>query len=279
MILTAWRAVLLALALLVAGLLPAPALAQPAALVLAVNEGVSYRVGSDEIRARYAGIAADLATLLGQAVRVEPVGDYTSLRKGLATKTYDLAWVHPAHISMVAMQQSGYRLVVVSKGYQNYSARFLVRADSPLKSLADLSGRRLAVPDEDSITAWMVRATLRDALGDPGKLIITYTRYQDAVPFMVSNGFTQVGATASNALVKQWQAGGGKVLAQSRPVPIKHIIASPALNDAQVQRLRAYFVELDTTAAGRSKLEAIQIEGYAAYDPSALLALSVWLGL
>ena len=275
MIFSSWRAGVL----VVFCLLAVPALAQPPALVLAVNEGVSYRVGSEEIRARYAAIATDLAALLGQAVRVEPVGDYTSLRKGLAAKTYDLAWVHPAHISMVAMQKSAYRLVVVTKGYQDYSARFLVRGDSPLKSLADLSGRRLAVPDEDSITAWMVRATLRDALGDSSKLMITYTRYQDAVPFMVSNGFTQAGATASNALVKQWQAGGGRVLVQSRPVPIKHIIASPALTEAQLQRLRTYFVELDTTAAGRSKLEALQVQGYAVYDAAALLALGAWLGL
>src|SRR4051812_6866129 len=82
-----------------------------AALTFAVNEGVTYRVGNDEIRAKYAAISADLSKVLGQPVRVEPVGDYNTLRKGLADKAYDLAIVHPAHISIGAMKANGYQLV------------------------------------------------------------------------------------------------------------------------------------------------------------------------
>jgi phosphonate transport system substrate-binding protein len=257
--------------------------AQAQGLVLAVNEGVTYRVSNDEIRARFSGIAADLSQLLGQPVRVEPVGDYTSLRKGLADKRFDLAMVHPAHVSIAAIKSPGYRLVVVTKGYQDYAARFLVRADSPLKQLSELRGRKLGAPDEDSITAWIARAALRDALGggaDAAKAVaITYTRYQDAVPFMVQHTFTQAGATASAAVVKQWLAQGGKVLATSKAVPIKHIIASPALTEAQVQQLRDYFVALDTTEAGRKRLEAAKVQGYMAFDTPALLQLGTWLGL
>ena len=249
------------------------------ALVLAVNEGVTYRVSGDEIRARYVVIAADLAKLLGQPVRVEPVGDYPTLRKGLTDQTYDLALVHPAHISIGAIKSSGYRLVVVTKGFQEYSARFLVRADSPIKTLAELRGRKLGAPDEDSITSWMVRATMRDALGGTDRVAMTYTRYQDAVPFMVEHTFTQAGATAAGAVVKQWEAKGGKVLAKSKPVPIKHIIASPAITADQIDKLREYFVSLDTTEAGRKKLEPIKVQGYALYDATALLALGTWLGL
>jgi ABC-type phosphate/phosphonate transport system substrate-binding protein len=249
------------------------------ALVLAVNEGVTYRVTADEIRARYAPIAADLSKLLGQPVQVEPVGHYPTLREGLANKQYDLALVHPAHISIIAIKHSGYRLVAVTKGYTEYTARFLVRADSPIKSLAELRGRKLGAPDEDSITAWMVRATMRDALGQADQVAYTYTRYQDAVPFMVQHTFTQAGATASGTVAKQWQDAGGKVLAKSRPVPIKHIIASPAVTAEQVQMLRDYFVSLDSTEPGRKKLEPIKVQGYAAYDSAALMKLGDWLGL
>jgi phosphonate transport system substrate-binding protein len=262
--------------LLLALLLPVGA-AQ--ALVLAVNEGVTYRVSADEIRGRYAAIAADLAKLLGQPVTVTPVGDYTTLRKGLADRSFDLALVHPAHVSIAAIKTHGYQLVAVTKGFEKYSARFLVRADSTLKGLADLRGRKVGAPDEDSITSWMVRATLRDALGRADAVTYTYTRYQDAVPFMVEHTFTQAGATASNAVVKQWEASGGKVLATSRPVPIKHVIASAAIGADQVALLREYFTTLDTTDGGRKKLEAIKVQGYAAYDPAALMALGVWLGL
>ena len=249
------------------------------ALVFAVNEGVTYRVSNDEIRARYAAIATDLSALLGQPVRVEPIGDYPTLRKGLAAKSYDLALVHPAHISIGAMKNSGYKLVVVTKGFTEYTARFLVRADSPLKSLADLRDRRLGAPDEDSITSWMVRATIRDALGKADAVNYTYTRYQDAVPFMVEHTFTHAGATAAGAVIKQWEASGGKILAKSKAVPIKHLIASPAIDAADVERVRQYFIGLDSTDAGRKKLEPIKIQGYVAYDAAALMALGTWLGL
>ena len=248
------------------------------ALVFAVNEGVTYRVGNDEIRARYAAIATDLSKMLGQPVRVEPVGDYKELRKGLAAKTYDLALVHPAHISIAAMKD-GYKLVAVTKGYTEYRASFLVRNDAPYKSLADLKGLKVGAPDEDSITSWMVRATMKETLGDAQAVKYTYTRYQDAVPFMVENTFTQAGATAASALVKQWQAGNGKVLGTSKPVPIKHVIASPNVSAEHLAQLREYFTTLDSTEAGRRKLEPIKVQGYTAYDEAALMKLGVWLGL
>ena len=247
--------------------------------MFAVNEGVTYRVPTEEIRGRYALIATDLSKILKQPVTVEPVGDYPSLRKGLAAKSYDLAMVHPAHLSIQAIKESGYKLVVVTKGYQKYTASFLVSADSPLKTLADLKGLKLGAPDEDSITSWMVRATLRDAQLDPKAMAITYTRYQDAVPFFVENKLTAAGATASNALVKAWVAKGGKVLAQSKSVPIKHIIASPSLSADQIEKVREYLVALDTTDEGKKKLEPSKYTGFERYDEAALMVLGTWLGL
>ncbi len=250
------------------------------ALVFAVNEGVTYRVPNEEIRLKYAAIAADLAKLLHQPVTIEPIAGYPQLRQGLADKAYDLAMVHPAHLSIVAIKHSGYRLVAVTKGFQEYTADFLVRADSPLKSLADLKGHRIGAPDEDSITAWMMRATLRDALGaDASKVGFVYTRYQDAVPFFVENNLTPSGVTAASSVIKAWLAKGGKVLARSRPVPIKHIIASPTMSTEDVNLVRDYLLGLDSTEEGRKKLAATKWKGFAAYDPAALMAIGTWLGL
>lgn len=257
----------------------AAALPAHAELVFAINEGVTYRVPNEEIRARYAAVAADLGKLLGQPVAIEPVADYPTLRRGLADKTYDLAMVHPAHVSIEAMRKPGYKLLVVTKGWQDYTARFLVRADSPLKSLADLKGQRLGAPDEDSITAWMVRATLRDAIGGANNATLTYTRYQDAVPFFVENRLTVSGATASNGVVKAWQEKGGKVLASSKAVPIKHVIASPKLTAQQAELVREYLLALDTSEEGKKKLAPTKFQGFMRYDNAAMLALGAWLGV
>lgn len=75
-------------------------------LVFAVNEGETYRVPNSEIRAKYAATAADLGKLLKQTVTVEPVADYPTLRKSLTDNAYDLAMVHPAHLSIGAIKNS-----------------------------------------------------------------------------------------------------------------------------------------------------------------------------
>lgn len=256
------------------------ALAAPAqALVFAINEGVTYRVSNDEVRSRYASIAADLTKALKQPVTIEPVGDYTTLRKGLAEKRFDVAMVHPAHVSIQAIKGSGYKLIAVTKGFQKYTAQFLIRADAPYANLADLKGLKIGAPDEDSITAVMVRATLRDAGITPAAVGLVYTRYQDAVPFFVENNLTKAGATASNAVVKAWQAKGGKVLAASRPVPIKHLIASPSLNAEQVALLQDYFTSLEASEEGRKKLEPTKFTGFERFDEKAMMELGTWLGL
>jgi len=187
--------------------------------------------------------------------------------------------VHPAHLSISAIKGSGYRLVAVTKGYTEYRASFLVNADAPLKSLADLRGKKLGAPEEDSITSWMVRATLRDALGAADQVGYVYTRYQDAVPFFVENRLTPAGATASSAVIKAWEAKGGKILARSKPVPIKHVIASPNVAAGDADKVREYLLALDASEDGRRKLEPTKYQGFVAYDVDALLELGRWLGL
>lgn len=249
------------------------------ALVFAVNEGVSYQVSREEMASRYAAIATDLGKLLKQTVTVEPVMDYPSLRKGLAEKRFDIAMVHPAHISIEAMRGSGYKLLAVTRGYQNYQAQFLVDAKSPLTSLQQLKGARLIAPDEDSITSMMVRATLREAGVNPQEVRLTYTRYQEAVPFAVENGISQVGATAANKLIKGWTDKGGKVIAKSRPVPIKHLIGGGSLTAEQMAQVKEYLLTLDSSEDGRKRLESTRYTGFDRFDEPAMLALGTWLGL
>lgn len=269
-----WRPARLAV---LAGLLLASAGAH--ALVLAVNDGRGDALASDVVRSRYASIAAGLSQRLQQPVTIEPVGHDATLRQGLERKTYDLALVHPAHLSIAALKHSGYQLVAVAKADTNFRVRFLVRADSPLSSLADLHGKRLGAPDEDSITAWVVRATLRDALGDASDVAITYSDEPGAVPFFVENHLTHAGATAVDAVVQAWQAAGGRVLAQSRAVPVWHVIAAPSLSAAQIALVREYLVGLDTSDEGRGALAPSRLPGFVVYDAAVMMAIGRWLGI
>ena len=250
---------------------------QAQTLVFAVNEGVTYQVAEFETRDKYKDIADDLGKLLKRPVSIVVVNDYKKLSEDLAGQKYDLAYVHPAHHAIRAMKQSGYKLVALTKGFTEYRASFLVPASSTAKTLADLKGQTVGAPAEDSITSVLVRATLNEAVGSGAK--ITYTRYQDAVPFMVEHGLAAAGASASNAVVKDWQAKGGRVLATSKSIPIKQLLASPKLGDEQRKQITAYFVGLEQSATGKLRLKKIGFNGFTEFDESVLLGVSAWLGL
>jgi ABC-type phosphate/phosphonate transport system substrate-binding protein len=264
------------LASLVVGLLASgPAQAD---ITLAVNEGVTYYVTPSEIREKYKELSELLGKQLKTTVRVVPVDQYPVLRKGLDEQQYELAFVHPAHHSLMSMRDGKYRLVVLTKGYTDYKARFFVMKDAPFKQPGDMKGKRFGMPDPDSITAVITRATLRDLGIDTAKAEIRTTRYQDAVPFFVENGFSDVGVTGSGAVVKQWQEKGGAVLLESKGVPIKHMIASTKMSDADVEKVRAVMLGLDKSETGQKILAKLGYKGYEAGDPQQLAALTKWLG-
>lgn len=251
--------------------------AQVAPLVFAVNEGVTYRVNPGATADRFKDLADDLSKLLKRPVRVQPVSDYKELAAGLSEQRYDLAYVHPAHHSIRAMARNDYKLVAVTKGFTEYRASFLVPANSTLKSVAELKGAKIGAPDEDSITSVIMRATLKEAGAQTPE--INYVRLQEAVPFMVENHLVASGVTASKAVVKDWQDKGGKVLFSSKPVPIKHLIASGKLTDAQRAQLTGYFTGLEHSADGKKRLESLNVGGFLEYDQNTLAGIGKWLGV
>jgi len=248
-------------------------------LVFGINEGVTYRVTPQETRERYRELGELLAKALKRPVKLAPEDNYTKLRKDLEEQNYDLAYVHPAHHALRAMRDQGYRLVVLTKGWNEYKARFLVKADAPYKQPKDVLATRMVMPDPDSITAWMVRATLRDLGADPRKISLGTTRYQDGIPFMMENGFYDVGITAAGAVVKEWQGKGGKVLFESRPVPIKLLIASRSVSRDDMEKIRSVFLTLEDTREGQKVLAKIGFQGFLAPDDEQASSLMKWLGI
>ena len=281
------RSILIAIATL--GLVfAASAQSKADTLIFAVNEGVTYKTGGDASKQNYNAIADDLARLLKTKVRVDMVGEYATLEKDLAAKTYGIAFIHPTHIAIAPVKLGTYTLAAVSKAHIDYKASFLSKIKAQPKSPEELgkllgSGTKMiGSPDSNSITAWLIRATVRDAAAAAKVAApqLKFTRYQESIPFMVSNGFVDIAATASETIVKEWVAAGGNVITMSKSVPIKNIIVSNALSKESIDLIKTYFLELSANAGGQAKLERIGLkQGFVAYDQTAFVALGTWLGL
>lgn len=264
--------------LLAAGLVAAAVPATSMAMVLAINEGATYRVTDADVQQKYKLMADELGKLLGQKITILAVSDYKVLAEGLATARYDLAYVHPAHVALKGLAVDGYKLVALTKGFTEYRAHFLVRADSATKNAADLKGKKLGIPSPDSITSVLTRATVNDSFKD-GANGISYvsTRYQDAIPFMVEHSLVDVGVTGSDAVAKAWTSAGGKVAFSSKSVPVKLVLASKNVTAGDLTTLQNYFVSLDRNDKGRRTLESIEKTGFVPFEASALSAVNNWI--
>ncbi len=212
-------------ALVVSAVLTTAASAQGTDLIFAVTEGVTYQATPKEIRDKFAPLADYLGRATGRRLKVVLVPAYNDLRAGAAKQEYDLAFVHPAHVSMAEIKAGRYKAIAWTTGYTEYTASLLMNPNQPLKSLEDLKGHTIVTPDPDSITAAMVRAMFRaekvplstaKELTPAAAKVIT-TRYQDAVPFYLEYGFAQVGVTGANAVAKAWTDKGGKDSPQVAP--------------------------------------------------------------
>jgi ABC-type phosphate/phosphonate transport system substrate-binding protein len=268
------RATLALAAVLAAAL---PAMAQE--LVFSVTEGVTYQATPKEVRDKFEPLAEALAKGLKRPVRIVLVPSYNDTRAGLKAQQYDLAFIHPAHVALEAIKSGQYKAVAWTQGYTEYTAQVLGPASAPLKSFADIKGHSLVTPERDSITWAMVNAMLREQKFGKDDVKVMNTRYQDAVPFYIDKGFAEYGATAANAVVKSWTEKGGKSYAKSRPVPIKQVIGSTRLAQADLDRIREILVSLSQTDAGQKVLAATGYKGFVAPNPEVEKSVMAWLGI
>lgn len=265
---------LLAMILLAAGI--NSAVAQD--LVLAVNEGVTYQDGGPASE-RYKPLLQLLSKELKQNVKLQTVDKYSVFEKGLAEGKFDLAFVHPAHVGLLAVKKNGYEGMVTAKGFTDYRARVLVANASPMKTMQDLRGKKIGVPSVESITTVMFTANLRELQFPQPEKMMTATRYQDAVPFMIDNGFVDAGVTGSAAVAKAWVAKGGRILAETKPIPIKQFIVSKKLSESDREKVKTLLLNLSENEAGRNALSKISMTGFVPWNVQVMDEATTRLGL
>ena len=249
------------------------------ALVIGVSEGVSYEVSDSQVAARFEPIAEVLSKALKQPVTIKVLNSYTVAREALRQQQVDLAFVHPSHVALEAIKGGHYQAFAWTTGFTDYKVSFLCKDAQPISNWKTVTGKQLVMPDADSITSVITRAMLREQGLQGSAVKITNTRFQEAVPFYVQNGFAAYGATAAAGVVKTWKDGGGKVCAESRAVPIKQWLASRKLDAATVGAAREVLLGLAQSDAGKRALATSSYAGFVAPSTDVEASLMTWLGI
>jgi ABC-type phosphate/phosphonate transport system substrate-binding protein len=216
---------------------------------------------------------------LGHPIRVIAVDHYSDFQAWLESEKYDLAFIHPAQIGLRAVKSGKYFGLVTAQGFTDYHARVMVKKDAPYKDINELRGKKIGVPALESITTVMFTAQLNElGFRDPA-VYYTATRYQDAVPFMVENGFVEAGVTASGAVAKDWVAKGGRVISETKPIPIKQFLASNKLTAEQREKVKNLMLKLSENDAGKNALKGMNMKGFVAWDDAVMMDAAKRLGM
>jgi phosphonate transport system substrate-binding protein len=250
------------------------------------GEGKPLRIGfmicnsTGETQARFAPLAAHLAEQLGR--RVEPVwldtADFDEAVRAnrfdiIHTNSYLYAWFHEAYGFRVLAGEARGRDGAYSRG------SIIVGAESPVRTLADLKGRRFVFGPAFAPTAYLSPYWLLLEAGiDPERDLGYYAfpsgsyKHEKAI-FAVVNGAFDAGA--GPALDLEIMEAEGKllpadyrVIATGPRVPYCVFSAAPALPESTFQAVRKalFAVTPDTVAAVDGEvlkvLKSAQVDGF-----------------
>ena len=244
--------------------------------LMGISEGVAEQASFSEMQEKYRGLSEYLGRTLKRKVTIESSQNFKTALASLEKERYDLMFVRPSNIAGRAIRDNKYQLVAMAKG--EFTANFIVRKDHPFKKPEDVLNQRIAMPEEGSLMSLTGVATLRDLGGDPKKLSIHYSRYQEAVAFMVEKNFADVGVVAP-AQAKAWEKKEGVTLFKSKKLPFWSIIASSKMSAAEVAAMREALIGMENTEEGQAILKKIGVKGWAGGSDKEYVELLAWIGV
>jgi phosphonate transport system substrate-binding protein len=225
-----------------------PPPAQP--LVLAVHPYLAAK----EIQRRFAPLVEFLGRALGKAVVVRIGSSYAEQVDAIGRDQVDLAFMGPAsYVRMLDRYGSKPLLARFEVANQpNLYGVIAVAKASPLRTLADLRGRRFAFGDPDStmsyyVPAWMLMSAGLPlaALGDQ-----RFLGSHPNVALAVLAGDFDAGAM-KREVYDEYAPRGLRILVDLPPVPDHLFVTRSDLPPEWVATLRAALLGLGDTADGR----------------------------
>ncbi len=219
-------------------------------VVLAINEGASGNLTATDILFRYEEFKPVLEKALGAPVTLVAVRNAKELRNGVATGAYTLVMSRPADVLAEAIRDHGYQAVVTAK--EPAYALFIVTKNSPLKTIADIKGKKIVTPDRYAYMWRIANAMMRDNRLSLEEEQVRNMGDQAAIGWSMEERFFDVGVVSSTSGVgRTWEKKGGRVLARSREVP-----NTPWVSTVSEKRRRRHFSICSSGSATSRRVRA-----------------------
>ena len=200
---------------------------------------------------------------------------YAGVLQALQADQIDCAYLNPLSYVLATQQfeNTPQKLVPLAMPYFNnsltYKGIIFVRADSPIKTLADLKGKSFAFGDRTSTSSFLYPAGLLKKAGiDPSKDLKPVNISGTAGVLAVLNKQVDAGAIYETGIdqaftdpvtkkVDQSKVSQFRVIATTAPIPNGMIVVRGNLDPATLTKLKAALVNVNTTPEGQAALKAV----------------------
>jgi len=191
---------------------------------------------------RLSPLAAYLSRELGQPVQVRPDAGLKQAVDNIAAGRVDIAYLTP--IAYVKAQQAGKVRIIaktVTKGQKSFRLMLVTRADSDIKKVSDLAGKRFAFGDEAALVqrAVVVNAGIR--LEDFGSY--RFLGHYDNIARGVNNGDFDAGILKDTSAYR-WEKKGMRIFYTSPELPPYNIVVSQRMPASTAKAIQSALLKL-----------------------------------
>lgn len=211
---------------------------QPAGgYTLNVSEGTSGGLDAGQVYEKYTGLAQVLERALKQKVRIIVTREFSKLEEGMQSGKMDFVLARPSDYPARGLRDYNYQLVSTAK--PDGQCYFVVPKDSPIQSLQDIRGKRIALPEKVSYMSKFCSAELMHQGFNLELEKVQHAREQAAVMFYLEHKLVDVGGIASySGAAKKLEQNGQRVIHKSAPQPYMPLIAHARISARQIQAIR-----------------------------------------
>lgn len=234
--------------------------------------GIFPRMDAIETTRMFQPLAKYLSEKTGREVVLETTKDFESFWRGVTHKRYDIVHYNQYHY-LKSHKESGYQVIAknVEQGQSTIGAALVVRADSNIRSIADLRGRTVVFGgDRRAMQAYVVTTyMLRKGGLRPGDYAEEFSKNPPNA--VMTTFFRQADAAGAGdhvldlpALTKEVDVQQLRYLATSEPLPHLPWAVRGDMPRELRMRVQQSLIDLNKSPAGRAMLKHMGIDGFVA---------------
>jgi phosphonate transport system substrate-binding protein len=216
-------------------------------------------------------LIAYLEKEIGATISFRSSKNYAAHMERIRNGDYDIFYMGPSLYAMISDSHPDkvrIAATVVNKGSPTFKGVVVAREDSPIASLADLKGKKVAFGDRSSTLSCYVPASMLMDAGVFDTLEYKFVGSHDNVAKGVLKGFFDAGGLKPG-VAKSYVGKGLKIIAESEPV-YEHVVGvSASLDGETVEKIKAALANVqnpEVYTSIKSSLTGFEITKSSDYD-------------